>query len=93
MKRTLTAAVLLAALSACGTDPAPAPAATPTPAVAPTSAASSAAPVVANPCTPGKDTGCGTPDADCSTNRLGKQFVADGIVYTCKEPKPYAWRR
>lgn len=88
-----TAAALLVVLSGCASKPTPAPAAPSTRAVAPTSAGSSAAPVVANPCAPGKDMGCGTPDAECSTNRLGKQFVLDGVVYTCREPKPYAWRR
>jgi len=94
MKSSILTAALLVALSGCGSDPAtPSTPTVPAPSVAPTSAASSTGPAVANPCTPGEDMGCGTPDAACSTNRLGRQFVLDGVVYTCKEPKPYAWRR
>ncbi len=90
MKRTFAAVALLAALSACSSNPTPV--APSTPPVAPTSAAGSA-PAVANPCDPAKDMGCGTPDVECATNRLGKQFVADGVVYTCGGEKPYHWRR
>lgn len=84
---TATTAVIAAVLSGCGSDPAPEPA---TP---PSVAASSATPAIANPCSLGEDMGCGTPDAACATNRLGKQFALDGVVYTCRAPKPYAWRR
>jgi hypothetical protein len=41
---------------------------------------------------PSADLGAGTPGAGCSTNRLGKHFTSGGIRYTCKGPKPYAWR-
>ena len=100
MKRSIAATVLvLAALTGCGSTPStPAPA-TPSSmaAVIPTPVASRAAnvasPMTADLCSPGRDMGCGTPDAECATNRLGKQFVLGGVVYTCKEPKPYAWRR
>jgi len=44
-------------------------------------------------CSPQRDGGCGTPDAQCATNRLGKWFTVDGMRYTCKAPKPYRWRR
>ncbi|MEV4510753.1 hypothetical protein AB0K00_17495 [Dactylosporangium sp. NPDC049525] len=98
MKPSFAAAVLLVAvLSGCGSDPSPAPATPSTPVAAPTSGSTSggntASPMVANLCSPGKDMGCGTPDAECSTNRLGKQFVLDGVVYTCGGEKPYKWRR
>jgi hypothetical protein len=94
MKRSIAAVFFVVALSGCASKPTttPAPVA-PAPSVAPTSAASSTAATVANPCAPGKDMGCGTPDAECSTNRLGKQFILDGVVYTCGGEKPYKWRR
>lgn len=40
---------------------------------------------------PGRDAGAGTPGAPCSTDRLGKFFVKDGVTYTCGGPKPYHW--
>lgn len=40
---------------------------------------------------PGVDIGAGTPGAPCSTDRLGKFFVKDGVTYTCGGPKPYHW--
>lgn len=42
---------------------------------------------------PNTDVGAGTPGAGCSTDRLGKTFVKDGITYTCKGPKPYTWQK
>ena len=41
---------------------------------------------------PAADLGAGTPGAPCATNRLGKTFTKDGVVYTCKGPKPYSWQ-
>lgn len=41
---------------------------------------------------PAVDMGAGTPGAACATNRLGKTFTKDGVVYTCKGPKPYSWQ-
>lgn len=32
------------------------------------------------------------PNGFCATSRLGKTITIDGIVYTCKGPKPYRWR-
>lgn len=40
---------------------------------------------------PAADVGAGTPGASCATNRLGKTFTKDGVVYTCGGPKPYHW--
>jgi hypothetical protein len=41
---------------------------------------------------PDADLGAGTPGAGCATNRLGHTFTKDGVVYTCKGPKPYSWQ-
>lgn len=40
---------------------------------------------------PAADMGAGTPGAPCATNRLGKTFTKDSVVYTCGGPKPYHW--
>lgn len=45
----------------------------------------------AGPTAPAGDMGAGTPGAACATNRLGKTFTKDGVVYTCGGPKPYHW--
>lgn len=42
---------------------------------------------------PANDLGAGTPGAPCATSRLGKRFTLDGVVYVCKGPKPYTWRK
>jgi hypothetical protein len=62
------------------------------PATSPTAPASSPA-VSPSQAQPGTDLGAGTPGAGCSTDRLGKTFVKDGITYTCKGPKPYTWQK
>lgn len=94
MKRSAAAVVAAVALSGCAPTRTPsAPPAAPPPSAAAAVSGNVASPMLANLCAPGRDMGCGTPDAECSTNRLGRRFVHDGVVYTCRSPKPYAWRR
>jgi hypothetical protein len=40
-----------------------------------------------------KDMGCGIPNAHCARSRVGLNFMKADVVYTCKGPKPYKWRR
>lgn len=42
---------------------------------------------------PVTDVGTGKPGAFCAISRLGASFTKNGVVYTCKGPKPYRWRR
>jgi hypothetical protein len=63
----------------CGANPSPAPISVPPPTL----------PIAS----PARDFGAGTPGTFCATNRLGKRFTKDGVVYVCKGPKPYRWRR
>lgn len=39
------------------------------------------------------DLNSGKPNAFCATSRLGKQFKKNGVIYECKGPKPYKWRK
>lgn len=32
-----------------------------------------------------------TPGGYCTTSQLTRQFVTDGVTYTCGGPKPYRW--
>jgi hypothetical protein len=95
MRSTFAAAVLfVAVLSGCASDPVkPAPTLPPNFFASPSAVVASNGVTVGNPCSPRIDRGCGSPDAGCATNRLGRQFVRDGVVYTCSTPEPYAWRR
>jgi hypothetical protein len=79
VKKYLPSLIVLAVLCGCGDG---APQKHPSPAPSPS--------VDASEVDPAKEAE-GYPGGHCATNRLGKYFIKDGVVYTCKEPKPYRW--